>query len=306
MARGQMMVVFAVALPILVGALALCADIGVFYYNWVLLQKAADAAALAGASYLPSQTAKAVAAANNYANLNTVLNGEIVSNQVAAGNQSITVKFKRTVPYYFGRVLGLTSAPVAASATAGVQCVNSDTGGALPIGIQYNTSYTFGTQIQILTGKYTNKNGWTVGSGAWGALALGGSGLDTYKANLWGYPGTVSVGDQLSLKTGNDVIKPTVDNFNTRIAQQSTVDPGATYQNYSLNDPRIVEIPMVNWSGVNGNSSTVPVMGFAVVWIQSVDSQGNITVVFLNEVTAGASPGPNAPCYGAMVPVLLQ
>jgi len=52
------MVILAVVLPTLLGAMALCADVAVFYFNWANLQKAADSAALAGAHYLPNDTAR--------------------------------------------------------------------------------------------------------------------------------------------------------------------------------------------------------------------------------------------------------
>ena len=47
--RGQMLVVMTFAMVTLLGAMALGTDIGVLYFNWVQLQKGADAAALAGA-----------------------------------------------------------------------------------------------------------------------------------------------------------------------------------------------------------------------------------------------------------------
>src|SRR5260370_8630280 len=52
--RGQMAVVMTFAIATLLGAMALGRDGGVMYFNWVQLQKAADAAALAGANYLAS------------------------------------------------------------------------------------------------------------------------------------------------------------------------------------------------------------------------------------------------------------
>ncbi len=50
--RGQMAVVMTFAIATLLGAMALGTDVAVMYFNWVQLQKAADAAALAGAVYL--------------------------------------------------------------------------------------------------------------------------------------------------------------------------------------------------------------------------------------------------------------
>jgi len=45
--KGQIAVIMMLWMPFLLGAIGLGADIAVVYYNWVVLQKAADAAALA-------------------------------------------------------------------------------------------------------------------------------------------------------------------------------------------------------------------------------------------------------------------
>ena len=50
--KGQMAVVITLALATLLGVMALGADVSVMYYNYIQLQKGADAAALAGANYL--------------------------------------------------------------------------------------------------------------------------------------------------------------------------------------------------------------------------------------------------------------
>src|SRR5712692_9531549 len=50
--KGQMAVVMTFAIATLLGAMALGTDVAVMYFNWVQLQKGADAAALAGAFYL--------------------------------------------------------------------------------------------------------------------------------------------------------------------------------------------------------------------------------------------------------------
>jgi Flp pilus assembly protein TadG len=77
--RGQMMVVFALSAVALVGVMSLGADVGVLYYNWVQLQKAADAAALAGASYLPNDTTTATSTAQAYATNNGVLASDTIT-----------------------------------------------------------------------------------------------------------------------------------------------------------------------------------------------------------------------------------
>src|SRR5216683_3045058 len=50
--RGQIAVVMTFAIATLLGAMALGTDVAVMYFNWMQLQKGADAAALAGAGWL--------------------------------------------------------------------------------------------------------------------------------------------------------------------------------------------------------------------------------------------------------------
>ena len=65
--RGQIAVVMALSTAALIGAMALSTDIGLLYYNWGVLQNAADAAVLAGATCLPSNPTVAVSTANSFA-----------------------------------------------------------------------------------------------------------------------------------------------------------------------------------------------------------------------------------------------
>src|SRR5579863_9514713 len=63
--KGQMAVVMTLAIATLLGVMALGADVGVMYYQHLLLQKGADAAALAGANYLSENlTGESFATAN--------------------------------------------------------------------------------------------------------------------------------------------------------------------------------------------------------------------------------------------------
>lgn len=114
------MVVFALGAVALVGVMALGADVGVLYYNWVQLQKAADAAALAGASYLPNDTTTATATAQTYATNNGVLPSDTITATPINGNSQMQVTLQRTVPYSFARVLGLTDGYVKVLAIASV------------------------------------------------------------------------------------------------------------------------------------------------------------------------------------------
>lgn len=55
--KGQMAVVMTLVVATLLGVMALGSDVAVMYYNWMQLQKAADASALAGATYFLTQNA---------------------------------------------------------------------------------------------------------------------------------------------------------------------------------------------------------------------------------------------------------
>ena len=133
-----MLVVFALAVVTLVGVMALGADVGVLYYNWGMLQKAADAAALAGANYLPNDADKASSTAKTYATDNGVLASDTMTATPINSATQMQVTIKRTIPYSFARVLGLTSGLVAVSATASipppVTTVNASPGSTISCG----------------------------------------------------------------------------------------------------------------------------------------------------------------------------
>src|SRR5713101_7545136 len=139
--KGQMLVLFTMILPVLLGVMALGADFAIIYLNWSMVQKAADAAALAGASQLtavPGSAASVRDAAVNYVNgyacLNGIKNG--TSTLCTAGasqngyadnivftnvtDTQVSVGIKRSVPYFFGKMIGLQEAAVAATATAAI------------------------------------------------------------------------------------------------------------------------------------------------------------------------------------------
>ena len=139
--KAQIAVIMTLAMVTLVGAMALGTDVAVLYFNWVQLQKAADAAVLAGANYLPNDTGKASDTAISYAKTNGIAAGEIgplncsgsgCNPTFSNGNTRITLAVHRTVPYYFARVLGLSTGTVAAVAsTAAIPYAPTTIGGPI-------------------------------------------------------------------------------------------------------------------------------------------------------------------------------
>jgi putative Flp pilus-assembly TadE/G-like protein len=163
--KGQMAVVMTFAIATLLGAMALGTDVAVMYFNWVQLQKGADAAALAGAFYLvpanktqyPIDSAAVAAAgcsnwsddamkaACTYAYKNQMAvdanNLKIVENSpnlpASAPTPNIQVWVNRpNLPYIFGKVIGLDTYSVSAKATGQDNYVGSYTGGIFPVLLQ--------------------------------------------------------------------------------------------------------------------------------------------------------------------------
>jgi Flp pilus assembly protein TadG len=321
---GQTLVIVALMLPVLLGAVALGTDVTMFYFNWVQLQKAADSAALAGANWLPDNASQATATANQFAQSNGVKASEIVSTTVTSDNLFISIKLHRTVPYYLAKVLGLTQGIVSTSATAtpqfspstvnastpgqippggdnnganGGSCASIGSCGLIPIGLDSNTVYSDGTKITLQQGQ--------LGPGNWDLLALGGVGGSNLRTNIAdGFNSMLSVGDWVTTEPGKKV-GPVDQGFQDRLDTASSGDPSGTYQSHTLNDPRVLILPVVDWQHPNGRSS-VQVKAFASVWLDSY-SNGQVTVHFISQVTANSFGDPNAPYFGARgTPILVQ
>ena len=142
---GQVMVIAAVLLPILLGMAALVVDVGVLYLTKSELQTAADQAALAGGCDLnggnPSPT-NAHATAIIYARKQPGQASDAVVATVTYNStmRSVKVDTSRSLNLFFAPVLGMMSNTVTASATAQVTPVTSIPPGAPPFVIKAPTN----------------------------------------------------------------------------------------------------------------------------------------------------------------------
>ena len=277
---GQILLLFAIAMVALVSATSMVFDFANLYLQKVKLQSATDSAALAGAGYLPPMNlsdTRSTSTASSYALSNGVTAAEVQSIVVAGDSNSLTVTTSRNVPAYFAQVLGFKQFIVKASATAGVQTIGKNVSGAMPVGLDDTTTYTKGQSITL--------HGGGVGPGNWGSLALGCTGASCLQANLTnGYSGQLSVGDVVNTEPGATK-GPVQKAINDRISNGLAADPGGTWSEHTLTDPRSALVPLVTWGGVNG-SATVPISAFAEVWISSV-SGTDISAVFIAQVVSG-------------------
>jgi len=113
--RGQTLVLFVIVSVVLVGAVAIVTDVSWLWVNQQRTQRAADAAALAGAIYLPGDpataynTARAEAAKNGYIHGS---NGIVVTPvQDARNRRRLNVTISGPVGTYFARVFCYQGGP---------------------------------------------------------------------------------------------------------------------------------------------------------------------------------------------------
>ncbi|MEA2653169.1 MAG: hypothetical protein QOI37_396 [Chloroflexota bacterium] len=125
--RGQILIIYVMAIFVFVGMLAVVVDISWYWINSNRIQKAADASALAGVVWLPGNEAKAVQTAI----LEAAKNGYTVATSgVPVGGVTLTAAADTTNPHrlvvsisapvgtFFMRVFGLTSIPAVRNAKA--------------------------------------------------------------------------------------------------------------------------------------------------------------------------------------------
>lgn len=270
--NGSVTVIVACAMVLILGIAALVIDVGILYYNKVLLSNAADAAALAGVQELPGDHGKAVGEAEAYAMSNGVEEGHVAA-EVLPDGRSIRVTTSRLVPLGFARILGFSSAEVTASAKASIGATKGLTGAA-PFGVVHQ-DFVFG---EVYTLKYSPSNkSDDAGPGNFGALALGGRGASNYLDNImYGYQERLEVGDEvptiIETEPGN-MAGPTVTGINSRIAG-CTHEPKCTHDRFVKGCPRVLLVPVVDSLNVKGRSGVI-LTGFAAFFLEDVGGKGN-------------------------------
>ena len=192
--RGQTLVLFVLALAVLLGFTAMSVDVGLFLQQRRDLQNDADAAALAGAAYLPDAalaTQKAQEwAAKNFDDGDEVLEPIVVSSY-REPNDRITVAVKQEVSFVFGSALGLTSDTMGASATAGRVPVTASCIAPWAIqGIVNDASVDYGLDSDDLYIFHLSAGDW-ITAGNFGALAIYGNGATDYVEAIEGNCGQV-------------------------------------------------------------------------------------------------------------------
>ena len=116
--NGQVLVVVALMMVVLISFAALIIDVGAMYLTKTNMQNAADSAAIAGAQALPNAT-NAINAAKNYAELNGAEKvNTTVTTPYKGDSNMIEVVCTKDVQFSFAGVLGFINRNVSARAVA--------------------------------------------------------------------------------------------------------------------------------------------------------------------------------------------
>jgi hypothetical protein len=131
---GYVAIMTALLLFVFLGFAAFAVDVGHWYLVGQKEQRAADAAAMAGVTYLPGDTASAYATAQTFSKVNGFANGVSATTVTAglAGQPTrLQVTVSQTVTNFFGSLLGRPTTAVSRTAIA-------DYAGPVPLGSPCN------------------------------------------------------------------------------------------------------------------------------------------------------------------------
>ena len=202
---GQGLLLAALAMVVILGFAAMAIDVGLFLHERRELQKAADAAALAGAQELPYSPADAEQKAQEWAANNGIDAGELEAIEISttyAANDTVTVRVQRDVPFIFARVLGFSSDTMRADASARVGSPTVGTG-AMPWALRESykewaeAEAGFGEPVVLM------ESAGGGASGAFGALCFDGvhCGASVYREAI-DQGGEVDLEEFYEMKTG--------------------------------------------------------------------------------------------------------
>lgn len=303
--RGTVLVLSVLMLSAMVGMTSLTVDTGRFYVERRQIQNAVDAAALAAASYLPTEDAARLSAAADeavaYAAQNGVVigPGDVTISTTWATNDTVEVAAERAVAFAFARVIGIDGGTASADALAQIGSLEG-AAGVLPLGVEYPVGgIVFGEAYCLKLG-----NGDCGGGehGNFGALDIdhtGSGSANIYRSRIeTGSLTTVSVGDHIDVVDGN-MAGPTSQGMgcggnsgrlygNTQSFEDVVEQVDDSYRVLDWTSPRLALLPLVTYP----DQQEAIVEGFALFYLDGCAGNGEIVGRAIDTVIPGASWGP--------------
>jgi hypothetical protein len=202
--RGQVIVIFSLAIFLFMGLCALALDISWYWLNGLKMQRAADAAALAGVVHLPADPSTAASVARLEAVKNGYSDGvggvTVTPTQDPTNPRRLKVAITGPVGTYFARVFGFNSFPSRKDAKAEYVL-------PVPMGSPDNYYGAFGTLRGVPT----------AGQTAWLPAS------NTKGTNTWGSPTNVYTSNDLRASSSTNNQAQGWGNFNVSLPSGSTV-----------------------------------------------------------------------------------
>jgi Flp pilus assembly protein TadG len=302
---GAALVITAIAMVALLGFTALAIDGGRLYLEKSKLQKAMDAAVLAGAHKLllvdsnesvdqAKVVAKDISQKNGYSLLNTDIEA-IHKTHIKATKQV-------DVPLTFAKAIGINTATISASAKAIVAGSLNSTHGIAPIAIEKSAV----PNKTILTcGEEENESG-KKSPGNCGFIRIDGSGAPFIEEGIKnGSKTIVSEGDKVYPEPGvmngpvDKAVESSIDSIINSDKDKPHCQSAATADNTCK---RVIYVAIINsWDGINGSSKPVEIIGFVPFWVKEYDNEGNqknIKGQFITVVNSGETGGSEYGLYG--------
>ncbi|MEW6661243.1 MAG: TadE/TadG family type IV pilus assembly protein [Bacillota bacterium] len=278
--QGSLLLVFAMVGAVLMGLMGLTVDVGLAYTTKAKLNAAVDAAVLAGAQELPGNPVRAREIAVTYAVANGV-RAELVSTEVSGDNHRLTVRAEDDIRFFFGSFFNRKEEKILVSAQAQVGSITGVVGAA-PLAVE-DHPLQFGVKYKLKHG--SGGEGSSLGSGNYGALALGKSGASTYEQNLtYGYQGMLRVGETIPTEPGN-MSNPTKRGLDARL--DNCPEPNCSFHSFSRSCTHIIYVPIYQ---PLVDKNFVILVGFGAFYVEKVVGQGQNSEIhgyFVKTVASG-------------------
>jgi Flp pilus assembly protein TadG len=277
--RGSVTLAVSFGMVVLCGFCALGVDYGRAVLAKNQLQRACDAAALAGAKYLPKYNDSAKTAAVYYAYQNNAIVNTSSGIQITHNNSRIRVRATQNVKYLFAPVMKILNGDVTAQATAAVQ--QRDGIVPAPIAITPSTYETYkdGSPI-VLDGIRLNKD--DLGIRDFVLLDLNDSQVAASPSQMQGQLQWGSAFNESSWIGGTettlaDSITAQASHFVAGMQTRLTAaagppwyDDGTKFTNIPAGSPRVmIFVVTPEQEAVNG-SHNAEVVGFVPVYVESM------------------------------------
>lgn len=256
--RGSVPILVCILITGLLAFTSYVIDIGMVYIEKIRLSNAIDAAALAAVMELPNNRIYAKTVAIEFLEKNNVSSSD-ADIIISSDNKSIEIEGVKSVSHLFAKVIGIESSEVHAKTKAEIIPTKVVKSGVRPFAVESN-KFTFG---ELITLKEGAGNGY---HGNYGAVALGGFGANVFRGNaLYGYKGTISVGDYIDTEPGNmagvsNEIKNLINSENS------------TFESFQRGSIRVWTIPIVDSLKVNGRKKVL-VLGFGQFYVESIEQK---------------------------------